>query len=106
MDETLNELRAECRRAAEEFLAVESWGSAKPRARAALDEMIAGSKLATSSMAWLVRQTPKLPVQAEPARRLHEFVQAVAALRAREAQLSCLAGDASDFFPSPRSCGA
>jgi hypothetical protein len=105
MDETLNELRAECERAAENFLAIENWGSAKSRARAALGEMIAGSKLATSSMAWLVGQTPKLPVHAEPSRRLHEFVLAVAALRAREAQLAALSDDAPDFCPTSDPCG-
>ena len=104
MDQMLSELRVECRRAADEFLAVENWGSAKARARDALDEMIKGSQRSTAALAWLIRQTTKLPVQNEPARRLHEFVLAVQALRSREAQLANLSDDAPDFCTSSGAC--
>ncbi|HEX2852651.1 MAG TPA: hypothetical protein VHO24_05390 [Opitutaceae bacterium] len=98
MNDALKELEIECQRAAEEFLSL-NWGNSKPRVRAAVDEMLSGSKLFTSSMAWLLRESVKLPVQAEPARRLNDLVVAISALRARKSQL--------EYFPVPgRECGA
>lgn len=92
MKDTLQELEFECKRIAEELVSL-NWGNSKPRVRAAVDEMLSGSKLFTSSMDWLLKESTKLPVQAEPARRLNELVLAISAFRARKSQM--------EYFPLP-----
>lgn len=92
MNQDLKELEVECHRAAEALLAL-NWGNAKTKVRAAVTEMLSGSKLFTSSMAWLLKESTKLPVQAGPARRLNDLVVAISALRAQKSQL--------EYFPLP-----
>lgn len=91
MNQELKELETECQRAAEELLAL-NWGNAKPRVHAAVTEMLSGSKLFTTSMAWVLKESTKLPFQAEPARKLNDLVVAISNLRARKSQL--------EFFPA------
>lgn len=88
-DPVLLELEAECERAAQDFLRIEGWTCAKWKVRSAVAELRAGSPLASSAMEWLLRQTVSLPVQAEPNRRLHDLVQAIAAKKNREVALAC-----------------
>ena len=85
MSDTLEDLENECRRATADFLALD-WGLSKPKVRAAVNEMLSGSKLFTSSMAFLLKECTKLPVQAEPARRLNDLVGAISILRTRRRQ--------------------
>ncbi|MEO7414485.1 MAG: hypothetical protein ABIZ81_14125 [Opitutaceae bacterium] len=85
MSENIDHLESECRRATADFLALD-WGYVKPRVRAAVNEMLSGSKLFTSSMAFLLKETTKLPVQAEPARRLNDLVGVISMLRTRKRQ--------------------
>ena len=85
-DDDLSQIESECRRATDEFLALD-WGHSKPRVRSAVDEMLLGSRLYTTSMAFLLRECTKLPVQQEPARRLNDLVSAIAALRMRKRQI-------------------
>lgn len=88
------ELEIECHRAAEELLAL-NWGNTKPRVRAAVAEMLAGSK----ALQLVHGVAAELPVQAEPARRLNDLVVAITALRVRQSQLK--------YVPSPeQECGA
>lgn len=98
MTDELRELEMECQRAADAVLAL-NWGNAAPRVRAAVSEMRSGSKLFTSSMAWLLKESAKLPFQVEPARKLHDLVTAISNLRAKQSQL--------EYFPLPeKECGA
>lgn len=85
MDIPLNELQAECDRAAQEFLAMDGWTCPKAKVRTIVGEMIAGSRVSTATLSWLLNHIERLPVQAEPARRLHDLTEAVAALHARKA---------------------
>ena len=85
MSDTLDDLENECRRATADFLGL-AWGHSKPKVRAAVNEMLSGSKLFTSSMAFLLKECTKLPVQAEPARRLNDLVGAISVLRTRKRQ--------------------
>jgi hypothetical protein len=91
MNHALRELEIECTRAADELLSL-NWGSAKPKVQAAVNELLSGSKLFTSSMGYLLKASTQLPVQAEPARRLHDLVNAVTALRTRKSQMEYFAG--------------
>ena len=84
METALNDLRAECDRTAREFLAIEGWKCPKWKVENYVKELRSSSALSSSAMGWLLRQTTTLPVQAEPARRLHELVHAITALRAEE----------------------
>jgi hypothetical protein len=86
MSDDLSQLDVECRRAADEFLSLD-WGYSKPRVVSAVNEMLAGSRLYNASMAFLLRESIKLPVQAEPARRLNDLVSAIRSLRIRQRQL-------------------
>jgi hypothetical protein len=88
----LSQLESECRRATDEFLALD-WGYSKPRVRAAVVEMLSGSKLYTSSMAFLLKESTRLPVQAEPARHLNDLVNAISALRVRRRQVEAFSSD-------------
>lgn len=97
MEMPLHELRAVCDRAAADFLAIGGWACPPAKIRAAVREMLSHSKPSTAPMAWLVKQTGKMPVQAHAATRLHDLVQAIAALRAAEA--------AQAFSPAPTGNG-
>jgi hypothetical protein len=90
----LSQLESECRRATAEFLALD-WGSVKSRVRAAVAEMLSGSNLSTSAMAFLLKESTKLPVQAEPARHLNDLVNAISALRTRRRQVEAFADEES-----------
>jgi hypothetical protein len=96
-DLELKELEQECHRAAEELLAI-NWGTSKTKVRAAVEEMLAGSKLFTSSMGWLLKESAKLPVQAEPARKLNDLVSAISALQNRKRE--------KDYFGTSAERGA
>ncbi|MEO6568346.1 MAG: hypothetical protein ABIO94_06245 [Opitutaceae bacterium] len=85
MSDSLDDLENECRRATADFLALD-WGHSKSKVRAAVNEMLSGSKLFTSSMAFLLKECTKLPVQAEPARRLNDLIGAISILRTRKRQ--------------------
>lgn len=84
MEPSLQELHEECERAAQEFLSIRGWPCQKSKVEAAVAEIRRGSRYAGSSMSWLLDQIGKLPVQEQPARRLNDLVQALAALRHRE----------------------
>ena len=84
MDPVLQELDAECERTARDFLQIEGWTCPKWKVRAAVEQLRAGSPLSSSAMAWLLKQTVNLPVQAEPNRRLHDLVHAIANRRSWE----------------------
>lgn len=88
----LNQLENECRRAADAFLALD-WGYSKPKVRAAVTEMLSNSSLYTSSMAFLLRESTKLPVQAAPASHLNDLVNAISALRTRKRQVEIFSHD-------------
>lgn len=88
----LSQLESECRRATEAFLALD-WGHAKPRVRAAVSEMLSSSKLYTSSMAFLLKESTKLPVQAAPASHLNDLVNAISALQARKRQVELFSSE-------------
>src|SRR5215203_511826 len=94
MSDTLEDLEKECRRATADFLALD-WGHSKPKVRDAVNEMLSGSKLFTSSMAFLLKECTKLPVQAEPARRLNDLVGAISMLRTRKRQAENRPGEKS-----------
>ncbi|HEX2852647.1 MAG TPA: hypothetical protein VHO24_05365 [Opitutaceae bacterium] len=81
MEILLNLLRAERDRAVREFLALEGWACSKIKVQAAVNEMVNGTRLSTSSLAWLLMQIRNIPVQAQPARRLNDLTQAIAACR-------------------------
>jgi len=86
MSDDLSHLDAECQRAAADFLSLD-WGYAKPRVCTAVDDMLADSRLFNSAMAYLLKESTKLPVQAEPARRLNDLVSAISTLRTRRRQV-------------------
>jgi hypothetical protein len=90
MQNTLLHLQFECDRAAREFLALAAWGFNRSAVRDAVNRMTSGSIQSTSALAWLIEHTSKLPLDQEPARRLHELVQADAALRAYKARPEAL----------------
>ena len=79
-------LQIECDRAAREFLSLAAWGFNRAAVRQAVNTMTSTSSASTAALAWLVEHTAKLPMNEEPARRLHELVQADKALRAYKAQ--------------------
>jgi hypothetical protein len=85
MHNDLLHLQIECDRAAREFLAIAAWGFNRTAARHAVNTMTSGSSASNAALAWLLEHTAKLPMNEEPARRLHELVQADKALRARKA---------------------
>jgi hypothetical protein len=85
MDIPQEQLRAELDRAVRDFLALEGWRCSKVTVRVAVNELVTRSKRSTFSLAWLLDQISKLPVQAEPARRLHDLMQIVAAMEERDA---------------------
>src|SRR5215207_7530981 len=83
---TLLYLQFECDRAAREFLALAAWGFNRSAVHEAVNRMTSGSTQSSSAMAWLIDHIAKLPPDEEPARRLHELVQADCALRAYKAR--------------------
>jgi hypothetical protein len=87
MDTSLQDLYEECERAAQEFLSIRGWACQKSKVEEAVAEIRRGSRSAGSSTSWLLDQIAKLPVQEQPARRLNDLIQSIAALRAREAPL-------------------
>jgi hypothetical protein len=80
MSDSLQRLENECRRAAADFLSLD-WGSSKSKVEAAVNELLSHSRRFTDSMAFLMKESTKLPVQAEPARRLNVLVGTVSMLR-------------------------
>ena len=82
MEKHLQQLREERERAAREFLAIEGWACSKAEINAAVIEIMSGSKLATSSLAFLLRQISHVSARAEPARRLNDLTRAIAAVNA------------------------
>lgn len=82
MDNSQHELQAECDRAAEEFLAMDGWAASKAKVRSVVQEMMASSRASSSSLSWLLGQIERMPVQHQPARRLHDLTEAMAALQA------------------------
>lgn len=83
MDTELRILEIEAQHTAAEFLAL-NWGTSRSKVRAAVEELIAGTQLSSSSMGYLLRQSSKLPVQDEPARKLHDLVTVVTALHEKK----------------------
>lgn len=81
------DLYEECERAAQEFLSIRGWACQKSKVEVAVAEIRLGSRSAGSSMSWLLDQIAKIPVQEQPARRLNDLIQAIAALREREAPM-------------------
>lgn len=92
-------LQFECDRAAREFLALAAWGFNKSAVRQAVNTMTSNSSASTAALAWLVEHTAKLPMNEEPARRLHELVQADKALRAEKARPEAARELADCSFP-------
>jgi hypothetical protein len=86
MHNKLLQLQFECDRAAREFLALAAWGFNRGSVRDALNRLTSGPNQPASALAWLVEHVAKLPSIDEPARRLHELVQADSALRAYKAR--------------------
>jgi hypothetical protein len=84
MEIPLHQLQAECDRAVAEFLAIEGWPCQKHKVETAVREIAGGTRSANSCLAWLLNLIPRLPSHVEPARRLHDLTQAVAALQARQ----------------------
>ena len=84
MQNNLLHLQFECDRAAREFLALAAWGFNRNAVRQAVNTMTSSSSASTAALAWLVEHTAKLPMNGEPAQRLHELVQADRALRAHK----------------------
>jgi hypothetical protein len=82
MQNTFLQLQFECDRAAREFLALAAWGFNKSAVRQAVNAMTSSSSASTAALAWLTEHTAKLPMNEEPTQRLHDLVQADAALRA------------------------
>jgi hypothetical protein len=87
---TLLHLQFECDRAAREFLALAAWGFNRSAVRDAVNRLTSGPSQSTSAMAWLAEHMAKLPQDEEPARRLHDLVQADAVLRAYKARPEAL----------------
>jgi hypothetical protein len=81
MDISVDQLRAERDRAVREFLALEGWACSKAKVRSSVQEIVDGTRLATSSLGWLLVQIRTLPAQSEPARRLNDLTHAAAAYR-------------------------
>lgn len=81
MDISLEDLRAERDHAARELLALDGWRCPKAKVRGAVHEMIEGTRLATTSLAWLLAEIRNFPVQLQPARRLNDLTQAIAAYK-------------------------
>lgn len=81
MEISIEQLRDERDRAVREFLALEGWACSKIKVQAAVKELVNGTRLSTSSLAWLLMQIRNIPVQAQPARRLNDLTQAIAAYR-------------------------
>jgi hypothetical protein len=104
MQNTLLHLQFECDRAAREFLALAAWGFNRSAVRDAVNRMTSGSSQSTSALAWLIEHTSKLPLDQEPARRLHELVQADAALRAYKARPEALRELINCSFPNRLRC--
>ena len=86
MPNHLLHLQFECDRAAREFLALAAWGFNRGTVRDAVSRLTSGKNQPASALAWLVEHAAKLPLSDEPARRLHELVQADSALRAYKAR--------------------
>jgi hypothetical protein len=86
MPNTLLQLQIECDRAAREFLALAAWGFNKSAVRQAVNTMTSTSSAAAAAHAWLLEHTAKLPMNHEATQRLHDLVQADAALRAYKAR--------------------
>lgn len=86
MHHKLLQLQFECDRAAREFLALAAWGFNRESVRDAVSRLTSGAKQPASALAWLVEHAAKLPSTDEPARRLHELVQADSARRACKAR--------------------
>lgn len=84
METSLQDLQEECERAAREFLSIRGWPCQKSKVEVAVAEIRRGSRSAGASMSWLLDQIPKIPAQEQPARRLNDLIQALAALRERE----------------------
>jgi hypothetical protein len=81
MELTLGELRDECDRAARELLSIHGWPCPKSKVEAAVAEIRGGTRLATSSMNWLLHQIPKIPADQQPANRVNDLIQALRAVR-------------------------
>src|SRR3954466_16087497 len=79
MPKELTHLEMKCRRAAHEVLALE-WGPAAGKVRTAVQNLIVGPPHDCQALQFLIAESEKLPVQFEPARRLHDLVDAAAEL--------------------------
>lgn len=86
MANTLLKLQFECDRAAREFLAIPAWGYQRSKVREAVNNLTSGSQQSRASLVWLLEQAAKLPTQDEPTQKLHELVQADAALRSHKSR--------------------
>ncbi|MEO7413700.1 MAG: hypothetical protein ABIZ81_10105 [Opitutaceae bacterium] len=86
MPSTLLQLQFECDRAAREFLALAAWGFNRTAVREAVNTMTSSSSASVAALAWLAEHTAKLPSNQEPTQRLHDLVNADAALRAYKAR--------------------
>jgi hypothetical protein len=82
----IEQLEFQCQRNAAEFLALD-WGTAEVKARTVVTEMLEGGKLFSVSMAWLLNESVKIPVQHRPIRKLHDLIVAISALRLRRNQV-------------------
>ncbi|MEO7413831.1 MAG: hypothetical protein ABIZ81_10775 [Opitutaceae bacterium] len=63
----------------EDFLSIE-WGEDKTKIRLAVREVVTGSDLSNTSLAFLLDEIGKLPASGEPARMLNNLVSVSAAV--------------------------
>src|SRR4051812_13464808 len=75
----LSHLEIKCLHAAHELLALD-WGSSAAQVRKAVDEVIIGPPRDALALKFLIGESAKLPAQFEPARRLHDLIEAAAQL--------------------------
>ena len=75
----LSHLEMKCLHAAHELLALE-WGSSAAKVRQAINDVITGPPRDILALKFLISESERLPVQFEPARRLHDLVDAAAEL--------------------------
>jgi hypothetical protein len=79
MTPELNHLEMKCLRTAQDFLSLD-WGMSSARVRSAVNAVILGPPRDAAALKFLLEESVKLPVQFEPARRLHDLVEATAEL--------------------------
>lgn len=101
MDEILLALKAECDRAARDFLSIEGWASPKWKIRMAVDDLLAGAERYSIAMSKLLREATKVPAQFEPNRKLYELVRAIKDLRVYQNPPACPPAGPGDEQSAP-----